>query len=144
MTVRIEIPNEPGQFAQLATLLAEEGANLGAIDIVEVRKNRMVRDITFDARTEAHAQAVINRLKSLSGLRVRSASDRIFLLHLGGKISTRSMVPVKTRNTLSMVYTPGVARVCRAIHQDRDKVFAFTARANSVAVVSDGSAILGL
>ncbi len=75
---------------------------------------------------------------------MRSASDRVFLLHLGGKISTRGKVSVKTRNTLSMVYTPGVARVCRAIAEDKDKAFAFTCRANSVAVVSDGSAILGL
>jgi malate dehydrogenase (oxaloacetate-decarboxylating) len=144
MTVRLEIPNEPGQFARLATLFAEEGANLGAIDIVEVRKGRMVRDVTFDARTEAHAQRVLDALHALPGVTVRSASDRVFLLHLGGKISTRSKIPVKTRNTLSMIYTPGVARVSLAIAADPDKAFAFTSRANSVAVVSDGSAVLGL
>jgi malate dehydrogenase (oxaloacetate-decarboxylating) len=144
MTVRVEIPNEPGQFARLATLLAEQGANLGAIDIVEVGRNKMVRDITFDARSETHAEQVVQSLRSMPGLRVRSASDRVFLLHLGGKISTRGKVSVKTRNTLSMVYTPGVARVCRAIADDKNKAFAFTCRANSVAVVSDGTAILGL
>jgi malate dehydrogenase (oxaloacetate-decarboxylating) len=144
MTVRLEIPNLPGQFARIATVLAEEGANLGAIDIVEARRDRMVRDITFDAQTEAQAQRVLERLKALPGLHVRSASDRIFLLHLGGKIHTRSKVPLKTRNTLSMAYTPGVARVSRAIAQDKSKVYAFTSKANSVAVVSDGSAILGL
>ena len=144
MTVRVEIPNQPGQFARLATLLAEEGANLGAIDIVEVSRNKMVRDITFDAQSETHAEHVMQRLRSMPGLRVRSASDRVFLLHLGGKIATRAKVAVKTRNTLSMVYTPGVARVCRAIAEDKAKAFAFTCRANSVAVVSDGTAILGL
>jgi malate dehydrogenase (oxaloacetate-decarboxylating) len=144
MTVRIEIPNQPGQFARLATLLADEGANLGAIDIVEVGRNKMVRDITFDAQSETHAERVVQRIRSLPGVRVRSASDRVFLLHLGGKIHTRGKVSVKTRNTLSMVYTPGVARVCRAIAEDKNKAFAFTCRANSVAVVSDGSAILGL
>jgi malate dehydrogenase (oxaloacetate-decarboxylating) len=144
MTVRVEIPNQPGQFARLATMLAEEGANLGAIDIVEVGRAKMVRDITFDAQSEAHAERVMQRLRSMPGVRVRSASDRVFLLHLGGKISTRAKVAVKTRNTLSMVYTPGVARVCRAIGEDRNKSFAFTSRANSVAVVSDGTAILGL
>ncbi|HZV05273.1 MAG TPA: NAD-dependent malic enzyme [Gemmataceae bacterium] len=144
MTVRVEIPNQPGQFARLATLLAEEGANLGAIDIVEVARDKMVRDITFDAQSEAHADHVMQRLRSLPDVRVRSASDRVFLLHLGGKISTRAKVTVKTRNTLSMVYTPGVARVCRAISEDKKKSFAFTCRANSVAVVSDGTAILGL
>jgi malate dehydrogenase (oxaloacetate-decarboxylating) len=144
MTVRIEIPNKPGQFLRLATILAEEGANLGAIDIVEVRKNRMIRDITFDARSQSHADSVLEKIRSLPGVHVRSASDRIFLAHLGGKIHTRSKMQVKTRNTLSVVYTPGVARVCRAIADDPEKAFAFTTRANSVAVISDGSAILGL
>jgi malate dehydrogenase (oxaloacetate-decarboxylating) len=144
MTVRVEIPNKPGMFAEMATAIAQEGASLGAIDIVEARRDRMVRDITFDAQSEAHAQRVLDRLRSLPHVKVRSASDRVFLLHLGGKISTRSKVPVRTRNTLSMTYTPGVARVCRAIAEDRDKVFAFTSKANSVAVVTDGSAVLGL
>ena len=109
-----------------------------------MKRGRMIRDITFDAQSEAHAAKVVERLKALPGVKVRSASDRIFLMHLGGKISTRSKVPVKTRNALSMVYTPGVARVCRAIADDPEKAFAFTTRANSVAVISDGSAILGL
>src|SRR5439155_683190 len=95
-------------------------------------------------QSEAHSQRVLERLRSVPQLRVRSASDRIFLLHLGGKIHTRSKVPVRTRNTLSMAYTPGVARVCRAIAEDKSKAYAFTSKANSVAVVTDGSAILGL
>src|SRR5262245_15097489 len=94
MTVRVEIPNKPGQCARLATMFAEEGPNLGATDIVEVRRQRMVRDITFDARSEAHAQQVVDRLRSLPGVKVRSASDRIFLLHLGGKIGTRPKIPI--------------------------------------------------
>jgi malate dehydrogenase (oxaloacetate-decarboxylating) len=144
MTVRVEILNRPGQFAALATAIAQEGASLGAIDIVEAKRDRMIRDITFDAQSEAHAQKILDRLRTLPGVHIRSASDRIFLLHLGGKIHTRSKVPVRTRNTLSMAYTPGVARVCRAIAHDRDKAYAFTSKANSVAVVTDGSAILGL
>jgi malate dehydrogenase (oxaloacetate-decarboxylating) len=144
MTVRVEIPNEPGQFARIANTLAEEGANLGAIDIVEARRDKVVRDITFDTQTEAQAQHVMERLRALPRLRILSASDRIFLLHLGGKIHTRSKVPIKTRNTLSMAYTPGVARVSLAIAQDKNKAYAFTSKANSVAVVTDGSAILGL
>jgi malate dehydrogenase (oxaloacetate-decarboxylating) len=144
MTVRVEIPHQPGQFARLATALAEENANLGAIDIVEVRRGKMIRDVTFDAQSEAHAQRVMDRLRALPQVRILSASDRVFLIHLGGKIYTRSKVPVRTRNTLSMAYTPGVARVCRAIAEDKSKVYAFTSKANSVAVVTDGSAILGL
>src|SRR5215469_11352745 len=92
MTVRVEIRNRPGAFAELATAVAQEGASLGAIDIVEARRDRMVRDITFDAQSEAHAQRVLDKLRALPGVRVRSFSDRIFLLHLGGKISTRSKV----------------------------------------------------
>lgn len=144
VTVRVEIPNQPGMFARLATTLAEENANLGAIDIVDVNRNQMVRDITFDAKSEAHARQVVERLRSLPDVRVISESDRIFLLHLGGKIHTRPKVAIKTRNTLSMAYTPGVARVCRAIAEDKSKAYVFTSKASSVAVVTDGSAILGL
>jgi malate dehydrogenase (oxaloacetate-decarboxylating) len=144
MTVRVELQNVPGQFARLATLLADEKANLGAVDIVEVTRDRMVRDVTFDANSEAHANRVIGRLKTADGITVMSASDRIFLLHQGGKIHVESKVKLKTRNTLSMAYTPGVARVSQAIAQDRSLVHTLTTKANSVAVVSDGSAILGL
>lgn len=144
VTVRVDIPNRPGRFAGLATALAEENANLGAIDIVDVNRDRMVRDITFDARSEAHATRVVERLRTLPEVRVLSASDRVFLMHLGGKIHTRPKLPLRTRNALSMAYTPGVARVARAIAQDKKKAYAFTSKANSVAVVTDGSAILGL
>ena len=82
----------------------DAGGHIGAIDIIDVRRNKMVRDITFDAQTEAHAQRVLERLRTLPAVKVLSASDRIFLLHLGGKISTRSKVPVRTRNTLSLAY----------------------------------------
>jgi malate dehydrogenase (oxaloacetate-decarboxylating) len=143
-TVRVEIPNRPGAFAQLATAIADEAASLGAIDIVQASRTRMVRDITFDAQSEAHAQRVLARIRALPDARIRSVSDRVFLLHLGGKIHTRSKIPVRTRNSLSMVYTPGVARVCLAIAEDKTKAYAFTSKANSVAVVTDGSAILGL
>ncbi len=144
MTVRVELLNQPGQFARLATAIGEENANLGAIDIVEARGDKKIRDITFDAQSEVHAQRVVERLKRLPNVRVVSASDRIFLMHLGGKIHTRSRVSLRTRNALSMAYTPGVARVSQAIAEDKTKVYAFTSKANSVAVVTDGSAILGL
>jgi len=144
MTVRVEIPHQPGQFARLATVLAEEDANLGAVDIVEVKRHKMVRDVTFDAGSEAHALRIVERLRTLPDVRVLSASDRIFLMHLGGKIHTKCKVPLRTRNALSMAYTPGVARVSLAIADDKRKAYAFTSKANSVAVVTDGSAVLGL
>ncbi len=144
LTVRLELANTPGIFAKVAALLAEEQANLGAVDLVSATKTRMVRDITFDVQSEEHGEKVVARLGELPDVTVLSASDRIFLLHLGGKIRVSSKLPVTTRNVLSMVYTPGVGRVSRAIAQDKSKVYTFTSKSNSVAVVSDGSAVLGL
>jgi malate dehydrogenase (oxaloacetate-decarboxylating) len=144
MTVRLELANRPGMFAGVAAMLAEEGANLGAVDIVSAARDRIVRDVTFDVRSEEHSQRVLKRLNELKDVRVLSASDRIFLLHLGGKIRVESKLPLTTRNNLSMVYTPGVGRVSQAIAADRSKVYAFTTKCNSVAVVTDGSAVLGL
>jgi malate dehydrogenase (oxaloacetate-decarboxylating) len=144
LTVRLELANKPGMFAKVAAALAEEGANLGAVDIVSASAERMVRDVTFDVQNEAHGDKVLARFNSLPEVTVLSSSDRIFLLHLGGKIQVQSKLPVNTRNVLSMVYTPGVGRVAQAIAKDRTKAYAFTIKSNSVAVVTDGSAVLGL
>jgi malate dehydrogenase (oxaloacetate-decarboxylating) len=144
LTVRLELANKPGVFARVAALLAEEQANLGAVDLVSATKTRMVRDVTFDAQSEAHGEQVLARLRALPDVEVISASDRIFLIHLGGKIRVEGKFPVSTRNVLSMVYTPGVGRVASAIARDRSKVYTFTSKGNSVAVVTDGSAVLGL
>jgi malate dehydrogenase (oxaloacetate-decarboxylating) len=144
LTVRLELANKPGVFARVATLLAEEQANLGAVDIVSATKARMVRDVTFDAQSEAHGEKVLERLAALPDVTVISASDRIFLLHLGGKIRVEGKIPVSTRNVLSMVYTPGVGRVAQAISREKSKAYAFTSKGNSVAIVTDGSAVLGL
>ncbi len=144
LTARLELRNRPGMFAQVAAVLAEEGANLGAVDIVSASADRIVRDITFEVQDEDHGERVLKRLNSLPDIRVLSASDRIFLFHLGGKIRVQSRYPLKTRNMLSMAYTPGVGRVSQAIARDRSKVYAFTTKQNSVAIVTDGSAVLGL
>ncbi len=144
LTVRLELANKPGMFATVAAALAEEGANLGAVDIVSATADRMVRDVTFDVRSEAHGEQVLKRLGALPEVTVLSASDRVFLLHLGGKIKVQSKFPISTRNVLSMVYTPGVGRVSEAIARDKTKAYAFTTKSNSVAIVTDGSAVLGL
>jgi len=144
LTVRLELANKPGSFARVAALLAEERANLGAVDIVSATKTRMVRDVTFDVQNEGHGEKVLARLSALPEVIVLSSSDRIFLLHLGGKIRVEGKFPISTRNVLSMIYTPGVGRVSQAIAQDKSKVYAFTSKSNSVAVVTDGSAVLGL
>jgi len=144
LTVRLELANKPGMFAKVVAVLAEEGANVGAVDIVSATADRMVRDLTIDVQNEAHGEKVLTRVGTLEDVKVISASDRIFLLHLGGKIRMESKFPVTTRNLLSMVYTPGVGRVSQAIAQDKSKVHVFTSKGNSVAVVTDGSAVLGL
>jgi malate dehydrogenase (oxaloacetate-decarboxylating) len=144
ITARLELANRPGMFARVATALAEEGANLGAVDIVSASPDHIVRDVTFDVQDEGHGERVAIRLNAIHDVRVMSVSDRVFLLHLGGKIRVKSKLPLTTRNVLSMIYTPGVGRVSQAIAQDRSKAYAFTIKSNSVAIVTDGSAVLGL
>ena len=144
LAVRLELSQKPGVFAEVATLLAEEGASIGAADIVAASKSMVIRDITFDSKSEEHGQKILDRLDKLDDVKVISASDRIFMLHLGGKIQVSSKFPIKTRNTLSMAYTPGVGRVCQAIAGDPALAYRFTSKGNSVAVITDGSAVLGL
>lgn len=144
LTARLELQNRPGVFASVVSALARCKANLGAVDIVEVTKEKMVRDITFDVRNEAHGNRVLEELRRCRGTRVVSYSDHIFLVHLGGKIAVQNKFPVTTRNRLSTVYTPGVARVSQSIHADPSRVHALTIKSNTVAVVTDGSAVLGL
>src|SRR5881397_3419552 len=144
LTVRLELANRPGMFARVALTLGKEGVSLGAVDIVSASPEKMVRDVTFDVKSEEHGEQVLELLGTIPDVKVLSASDRIFLLHLGGKIRVESKLPLTTRNVLSMVYTPGVGRVSQAIAKDRSKVYAFTTKSNSVAVVTDGSAVLGL
>src|SRR5438094_3151303 len=144
ITVRANIPDEPGMFAKIAAAIGEAGGSLGGIDLVDVRKGIKVRDITIAAADEEHAQEIVRAIRRVGGVQVVSVSDRTFLLHLGGKIEIRSKRPLQTRDDLSMAYTPGVGRVCQAIAEDPNKVFQLTMRRNTVAVVTDGTAVLGL
>ncbi len=144
ITVRARIHNQPGMFARLATIIGEQGGLLGAIDLVEASRDNLVRDINIAASDEKHAQAIVAHIRKISGIHVVSVSDRTFLMHLGGKIEVTPKVPLRTRDDLSMAYTPGVARVCTAIHEDPNKVFSLTIKRHTVAVVTDGSAVLGL
>ena len=144
LTVRLELANTPGKFAKVAAILAEEGANLCAVDVTSATADCMVPDVTFDVQNEAHGEKVLARIGALPDVKVLSASDRIFLLHLGGKIHMQCKFPITTRNLLSMIYTPGVGRVSQAIAKDKTKVHVLTSKGNSVAVVTDGSAVLGL
>ena len=144
LVFRLEIANRPGMFAHVATVVGERGCSLGAIDLVEATPAVHVRDVTVDCPDEAIGAQLQDDLRRIDGVRVRNVSDRAFLMHLGGKIETKGRVSVRTRDDLSLVYTPGVARISRAIAEDPDKVWRLTIRQNSVAVVTDGSAVLGL
>ncbi len=144
ITIRLRYPDTPGQLGKITSAIGEVEGLIGAVDIVDVRRDYITRDITVNAANEEHAERIVSRLRELKGVEVVKVSDRTFLMHLGGKIEIKSKVPVKTRDDLSMAYTPGVARVCRAIHAEPEASFNLTIRRNTIAVVSDGSAVLGL
>ncbi|HKT44905.1 MAG TPA: malic enzyme-like NAD(P)-binding protein [Gaiellaceae bacterium] len=143
-TIRARIANHPGAFARLATAIGEAGGLLGAIDLVRVERATKVRDVTVLADDDVHLDAIVAAVHAVEGVEVVHVSDRTFLAHLGGKIEITPRLPLKTRDDLSMAYTPGVARVSRAIADDPEKVWTLTIRRNTVAIVSDGSAVLGL
>jgi malate dehydrogenase (oxaloacetate-decarboxylating) len=144
LTIRVEIAHRPGMLGQVATAIGQAGGTIGAVDLVEVSEDKLLRDITVDAADQEQWDAITGALEALDGVRVVDTTDRTFLLHIGGKIEQRNKSPLKTRDDLSMAYTPGVARVCMAIAEDRDKAFQYTIKRNTVAVVSDGTAVLGL
>ena len=143
-TMRLRMPQHGSTFADVAHAIAETHAMLGAIDLVRVESHQVTRDVTVACGDADHAEAVVRAVRALEGVKVDSVSDRTFLMHKGGKIEVRSKLPLKTRDDLSMAYTPGVARVCMAVHEDRAKSWALTIKGNTVAVVSDGTAVLGL
>ena len=144
LTLRVKIHNRPGKLGEITTAIGKAGGDIDAIDIVSVGKDFLIRDITVNASSEQHDEEIIAALQNIDGVEVVQTSDRTFLMHLGGKIETVSKMPLKTRSDLSMAYTPGVARVCEAIHKDPEKAFTLTIKKNTVAVVSDGTAVLGL
>ena len=143
-TMRVHLLQQPGVFGRLATTIGDGGAILGAVDLVRVEADRVVRDVTIACVDAEHGERVIGAVRGLDGVTVASVSDRTFLLHKGGKIEVTPRVPVATRDDLSMVYTPGVARVCTAIHRDPSAAWNLTIKGRTVAVVSDGTAVLGL
>ncbi|HYF76895.1 MAG TPA: NAD-dependent malic enzyme [Symbiobacteriaceae bacterium] len=144
LILRLEIQNTGAIFSYLATAIGAAGGDILAVDLIQARKEVVIRDVTIGVETREHGNRVVQAVAALPGIKIVNVSDRVFLAHLGGKIEVKSRVPVKTRDDLSMVYTPGVADVCTAIHQDPNKAFTLTIKRNAVAVVSDGTAVLGL
>ena len=143
-TIRLSYPNRIGMFARIVSTIGKRGGDLGAVDIVTPDAKVMTRDITVRARDDAHQEEIVSSIRRLDKVKVVNVSDRVFLLHLGGKLAIQNKVPVTTRDTLSMAYTPGVARVCETIAAEPRKAWQLTIKGNSVAVVSDGTAVLGL
>ena len=144
ITVRLKLNHKPGILAKVTTLIGDKGGNIGAIDIARAESNYIIRDITIFATSPEHGLEIIEGIKTLSDIEVINYSDRTFLIHLGGKIEVVSKTPLKTRDDLSMAYTPGVARVCMAIHHNPADAYKLTIKKNTVAVISDGTAVLGL
>ncbi|MDE0592224.1 MAG: NAD-dependent malic enzyme [Dehalococcoidia bacterium] len=144
ITVRSEYPNDPGMLGKITSAIGDAGGSAMGVDVVQTSKGSMVRDFTVNTSGHEHAIEVVDAIKAVPSVKVRSVSDQTFLLHVGGKIEMSSRVPVTTRDDMSKAYTPGVGRVCMAIHEDPDAVWALTGKGNTIAVVSDGSAVLGL
>jgi malate dehydrogenase (oxaloacetate-decarboxylating) len=142
--LRVEIDHRPGMLGRVATAIGDAGGSITSIDLVSLDQQHTVRDITVETGGEEHAARVADAVRDTDGAHLVDATDRTFLVHVGGKIEQRNKLQVRTRDDLSMAYTPGVARVCAAIARDRDKAFQYTIKRNTVAVVSDGSAVLGL
>lgn len=144
ITIRIEMENRIGMFARVATAIGKAGGDLGAVDIVRAEAGRVIRVVTVNARDELHEKEIVKAVRDLGGVRVLRVMDRTFSVHQGGKIEIRNKIPLRDRNDLSKAYTPGVARVSMDIHENREHVYRYTIKANCVAVITDGSAVLGL
>ena len=144
LTLRVELDRRPGQLGMVATAIGAAGGSIGAIDTVETGEARAIREITVMCSDQEHSDAIIAAVASVDGCALIEVTDRTFELHRGGKLYTGLTAPIKTRDDLSMAYTPGVGRVCMAIHEEPDRAFEYTIKSNTVAVVSDGSAVLGL
>jgi malate dehydrogenase (oxaloacetate-decarboxylating) len=146
VTIRVELDARQEPLGKLTAAISEAGGQIQGMDIVPGAgsEGKRIREITVDARDQAHWEQILRAIGSTRGAKVLGYIDRTFQMHRGGKISQENKYPLKTRDDLSMAYTPGVARVCEAIAEDRSKAFEYTIKRNTVAVVSDGSAVLGL
>jgi malate dehydrogenase (oxaloacetate-decarboxylating) len=144
LTLRIEFDRRPGMLGAVASAIGDRGGSIGDIEMLELGDMKAVREMTVDAVDREHGQAIVAAIEGIDGVELIEATDRTFELHRGGKLFTGLKTGIRTRDDLSMAYTPGVARVCEAIEEDRDRAHELTIKRNTVAVVSDGTAVLGL
>ncbi|CAG7615359.1 NAD-dependent malic enzyme [Paenibacillus solanacearum] len=142
--LRLELHKETASFGQIATAIGDSGGDIVAIDVGRSDKTTIVRDITVNVYDQKHTDLIVQAVNAVPGAKVIHVSDQTFLMHLGGKLETTPKTPIKNRDDLSRVYTPGVARVCMAIHEKPSRAHSLTIKRNTIAVVSDGSAVLGL
>jgi malate dehydrogenase (oxaloacetate-decarboxylating) len=144
LTIRVKLDDTQGTLGAVTGVIGDTDGVVVAVDLIESDSVGSLRDIVVDAAGREHWSRILDSIGAVAGAEVIDTTDRTFLLHLGGKIEQHNKHPLKTRDDLSMAYTPGVARVCHAIHDDPDKAFQYTIKRNTVAVVSDGTAVLGL
>ncbi|HEY9832001.1 MAG TPA: malic enzyme-like NAD(P)-binding protein [Stenomitos sp.] len=144
VTIRVQVPNRAGMLASVTQAIADVGGNLGQITLLEQTRRISTRDLTVDATSTEHAEQIVNAVKTVSQIKVLNVYDRTFNMHRGGKICIQSKMPLETQADLAMAYTPGVGRICEAIAEDPEKVYSLTIKSNTVAIVTDGSAVLGL
>lgn len=141
--LRVELDHGKVTFGDVAAAISKSGGDITSIDVIRPGKDSSVRDITVEV-ADTQEDSVVESLKRHDGIKLINVSDRTFLVHLGGKIKVQPTLPIKNRDDLSRVYTPGVAKVCTAIHEDQDKAYSLTIKRNTVAVITDGTAVLGL
>ncbi|AFY75356.1 malic enzyme [Synechococcus sp. PCC 7502] len=144
LTIRVQLPHRAGMLASVLTALAEAGGTLGQINLIQQTRKSIIRDVVVNAYSEVHAEELVSVVKDLPEIRFLSVSDRTFDVHHHGKISVHSKVEVNGQDDLAMVYTPGVGRVCMAIAEDVNRAYDLTIKSNMIAIVTDGSAVLGL
>ena len=144
MLLRLRIPNTVGNMGRVTTAIGECGGDIGSVDLHEATSKYMIRDFRVYCRDQEHAREIVERVSAVAGIVVMSAADRTFQLHRRGKIEVHNKIHIRTNAELSHVYTPGVARISMAVHDNPESVWSLTTRANTVAVVTDGTAVLGL
>ncbi|WP_071516415.1 NAD-dependent malic enzyme [Geitlerinema sp. PCC 9228] len=144
VAIRLQLPNRAGMLANVTQAIAEVGGNLGQITLNEQTHTHTTREISVDASSSEHAEKIVDAVKAVPDIQVLNVHDRTFSLHQGGKISIVGKIPLNTQADLAMAYTPGVGRICKAIAEDPEQVYQLTIKQNTVAIVTDGSAVLGL
>jgi malate dehydrogenase (oxaloacetate-decarboxylating) len=144
LLLRLKIPNRTGMLAKITQAIAESGGNMGDVGLVSRNRKFLVRTVTVDASSTEHAQQIVEAVRALSDIEVLEISDRTFQIHEGGKISVESKLPLDSQDDLAMAYTPGVGRICMEIAHNPERVYDLTIKGNTIAIVTDGSAVLGL